>query len=223
MTNDFIRANEMLQTFKGESFAKTVAKLENLPIGLVKPQVVTFLKEIVINDDLLRAALLIKRNASRIDEIVHAIGILVALPKILDQDEQVQSLSLAAGNTGKKFDLETSKRIAEFTFIEWQGGPEVIRQNKIFKDFYFLAEEETIRIRELYVVGTDQAIKFFTSQRQIPQILKGNAKLGDSFRQRYGNMFKFVSEYYETKKNAVIIKDVRHYLPLQTKLFFLDR
>ena len=43
------------------------------------------------------AALLVKRSAGQINVIVHAVGILVALPKILEPGELVQSLSLAAG------------------------------------------------------------------------------------------------------------------------------
>ena len=46
--------------------------------------------------------------------IVHAVGILVALPKILEPGELVQSLSLGAGNTGRAHDLETDRRIDEF-------------------------------------------------------------------------------------------------------------
>jgi hypothetical protein len=43
--------------------------------------------------------------------------------------------------TGRSFDLETSYRVAvaELKFIRWQGGPESIRQNQLFKDFYLLA------------------------------------------------------------------------------------
>ena len=66
--------------------------------------------------------MLIKHNSSQINEIVHSLGILLSLPKILEEGEKVESMSLAAANTGKGFDLETSERIAEFTFIEWQGS-----------------------------------------------------------------------------------------------------
>jgi hypothetical protein len=165
-----------------------------------------------------QAAMLIKRNASQINEIVHALGILLTLPYILEENELVESLSLAAGNTGKDFDLKTNKRIAEFTFIQWKGGTEVIRQNKIFKDFYFLAEEETSKIRELYVVGTEHVLKFFNSKRSIRQILDGNAKLGNSYRERYGTQFQVVSEYYQTKKNVVCIKDVSSNLDMNNDI-----
>ena len=60
-------------------------------------------------------------------------------------------MSLGAGNTGRAFDLETNKRIAEFKFIRWQGGPEAIRQNALFKDFYFMAEHAGVKRKYLYV------------------------------------------------------------------------
>jgi len=210
--NDLIRATELLQLFRGKSFPDTVSAIEKSFVGASKATISPLLTKKSLNDDLLNAALLIKRNASQIDEIVHALGILLALPSILDQNERIESLSLAAGNTGKGFDLETDKRIAEFTFIQWQGGPEVIRQNKIFKDFYFLSEAETSKQRELYVIGTDHASKFFNSRRSLRQILDGNAKLGNSFRERYGTKFRIVNEYYQTKKNVVCIKDIRSHL-----------
>ncbi len=78
--------------------------------------------------------------------------LLISLPSILNDGERVEAMSLAAGNTGKGFDLETSERIAEFTFIEWKGGPDVIRKNKVFKDFYFLAEADTGKEKELYPI-----------------------------------------------------------------------
>ena len=53
--------------------------------------------------------------------------------------------------TGRSFDLETSCRVAvaEFKFIRWQGDPESIRQNQLFKDFYLLARSsvEAISLR----------------------------------------------------------------------------
>jgi hypothetical protein len=212
--NDLLaNASEVLQLFKGDSLSDNVAKLERDFVGASGSSVSLLLTRNVLTADLLAAALLIKRSASQINEIVHSLGILLALPSILDSDERVEALSLAAGNTGKNFDLQTDKRIAEFTFIEWQGGPEVIRQNKVFKDFYFLAEAETDKVRELYVIGTQYVAKFFNSNRAIPRILAGNAKLGESFRARYGTQYSVVREYYRTKKEIVRIKDVTPYLP----------
>ncbi|RXK53900.1 hypothetical protein ESB00_17785 [Oleiharenicola lentus] len=164
--------------------------------------------------EVLLAALLVKKHSSQINEIVHALGILLALPSILEKGERVESLSLGAGNTGKGFDLETNRRIAEFTFIQWQGGSEVIRQNKIFKDFFFLAEAETDKTRELYTIGTEWPMKFFKSGRRLANILAGNAKLGTAFRRKYPKTFEHVREYYGSKKEVVAVMDLCEHLPV---------
>jgi len=212
--NDLVRASELLKEFKGESLRKRVSRLEGALAAKDGVSLESFLAREHIGRELLAAALLVKHASSQINEIVHALGIVLALPSILADNERVESLSLAAGNTGKGFDVETSRRVAEFTFIEWQGGPEVMRQNKVFKDFYFLAEADTSKRKELYAVGTSHVLAFLNSGRAIPQILKGNAKLGNSFRERYGGQFAVVRDYYQTKKGVVRIKDIRTHLAL---------
>ena len=211
--DDLIAASKMLQGFKEKSLKKTVSDLEKKFVGTGKDDSASVLSSCAVTTDLLRAALLVKHASSQIDEIMHTLGILLCLPKMLLDDEVVESLSLAAGNTGRVFDLKTTHRVAEFTFIEWKGGSEVIRQNKVFKDFFFLAEEDTPKRRELYVVGTDMPLKFLKSRRAIDRILAGNAKLGGSFRSRHGDRFKVVCDYYLANKDKVEVKDVRELLP----------
>jgi hypothetical protein len=46
--------------------------------------------------------------------IVDDVGIIVALPKILEPGELVQSRSFGAGNTGRAHDLENDRRIDGF-------------------------------------------------------------------------------------------------------------
>jgi hypothetical protein len=86
---------------------------------------------------------LVKRLAREINVVIHALGILLCLPHILEPEETIEYVSLGAGNTGRAFDLETNKRIAEFKFSRWQGGAEAIRQNSLFKDFYCMAEYDS--------------------------------------------------------------------------------
>lgn len=112
----------LLEGFQSGSLREAVRKLEQRLAGLTKAEAPDRLGQLGVSMELLLAALLIKKQAGQINEIVHAIGILLALPHILEEGEIVKELSLAAGNTGKDFDLETNKRIAEFTFIRWQGG-----------------------------------------------------------------------------------------------------
>jgi hypothetical protein len=78
---------------------------------------------------------------------IHALGILLALPEILEVlevGEVVEELSLGAGNTGRAFDLVTNVRVAEFKFIKWRGGAEAIRQNGLFVDVFHLACSEVV-------------------------------------------------------------------------------
>ena len=188
--------------------------MEGKLVGAQKRDTSAILTGNQIDLDILLAAMLIKKSSSQIDEIVHAIGILLALPSILREGERVESLSLAAGNTGKGFDLETDQRIAEFTFIQWQGGSEVIRQNKILKDFYFLAEEDTSKEKELYTIGTYYPEKFFRSKRSLPKILEGNAKLGDAFRKRYGTQYEKVRDYCIPRIELVALRDICVHIPI---------
>jgi hypothetical protein len=212
-----LEASALLDSFRGDSLRKAVAKVERKLVGLTKVEAPGQIGQLGVRMELMIAALLIKQHSSQINEIVHAIGILLALPHILEESETVESLSLCAGNTGKNFDLETSKRVAEFTFIQWQGGSEVIRQNKIFKDFYFLAEAKTDKRRELYVIGTTYPSKFFVGGRAIPQILKGNGKLGKAFQAAHHDNVKTVRDYYMPRKHLVAIRDLTEIIPALAK------
>jgi hypothetical protein len=100
-----------------------------------------------IDETLLKGALTIKKLAAQVNVVIHAVGILVALPHILGRNERIESISLGAGNTGRDHDLVTDRQIAEFKFIEWRGGPESIRQNVLFIDLFNLASAKTKRRR----------------------------------------------------------------------------
>ena len=206
-------ASALLESFRAGSLRDSVARLENKLVGLTKADAPSQLGELGVSMELMLAALLIKRHAGQINEIVHAIGILLALPHILEDGEVVEGLSLAAGSAGKEFDLETTKRVAEFTFIRWQGGSEVVRQNKVFKDFFFLAEAETDKLRELYVVRTTHPSKFLESGRALPQILNGNSKLGKGFLGRHGDGMETVRDDFLPRKHLVSIRDLGEIIP----------
>lgn len=216
--SDLLKALGLLAAFHAGSLKRSVARVEARLTGSTHQTIQSHLAELGINVELLLAAMLVKKNSAQINEIVHAIGILVALPKILEEEEIIESLSLAAGNSGKGFDLETSHRIAEFTFIQWQGGAEVIRQNKILKDFYFLAEADTNKRRELYVIGVKHPQKFFESGRSLAAILKGNNKLGTSFGAKHGDSYRKVRDYYDSRRHLVAIRDLGSIIPSLLRL-----
>lgn len=158
------------------------------------------------------SAISIKKLAGQINVIIHAAGILCSLPAILKSGEVVESVSLGAGNTGRQFDLETNLRVAEYKFIDWQGGSESIRQNGIFKDFHSLAEFETRKSKHLYVVGTNHPLKFLTGGRALTSVLSRYPNIFADIAKKYGSGVSRVSDYYELKKAEVEIRDISPYI-----------
>ena len=114
----------LVESFKKDSLASSLSVLENNFQGIYRDDCEALLAAQGIDLSLMFAALALKQAASQVNEIVHAVGIMLALPHILENGEVVETLSLGAGNTGKPFDVETNLRIAEFKFIDWEGGPE---------------------------------------------------------------------------------------------------
>jgi hypothetical protein len=207
-------AIDSVRRFGGESLPKAVAAIQKNASKLHKAGIQSLLNQSDITPAILHSAFAVKRLAGQINEVVHAVGIFIALPSTMVRGEEVVEVSLAAGNTGQQFDLVATHRVADFTFITWKGGPEVIRQNKIFKDFFFLAEEPTEKVKELYVLGPELPLKFFASNRALPPILKGNAKLGRRFAEVYADArFETVSDYFRVKQDIVRIRDVTPFLP----------
>ena len=205
---DFNDIMERIQEFKTESLTSKISVLEKSLVGANNRSAANLLKEVGVDDELMEGALIIKQVAGEINVIIHTLGILHYLPDILKDGEEVEYLSLGAGNTGKNFDLETNLCVAEFKFINWRGGAEVIRQNKLFEDFYKLAEYESEKEKYLFLLGLDIPLKFLTGQRALNSVLSKNVKMRNEFFSKYGERFSVVREYYEFKKHAVKLVDL---------------
>jgi hypothetical protein len=149
---------------------------------------------------------------------VHALGMLLCLPELLAEHERIEAVSLGAGNTGKAFDLETNRRVAEFTFIDWKGGPEAIRKQKLFKDFYLLAESTTEKDRYLYFLGDKHAPKVFQSRSPCKGMLRKFAELQHRFVEAYGATMT-VRDYYDTKRRLVALRNLERDAPLAACVF----
>jgi len=210
---DLVKSTKRIQDFEGGSLKVRIAKLETEFEGVNKNKSKLLCSKNGIDDTLLQSAIVLKKAFGQVNVVIHAIGVIILLPKILHSREVIESLSLGAGNTGKKFDLETNLRVAEFKFIHWKGGAESIRQNSLFKDFFYLAEESTNKKRCLYVIGLDQPLKFLRGDRAITSVLSRNAKLSNDFRNKYRTRFRIVSEYYNYRKHLVEIIDINQVMP----------
>ncbi len=207
------KAARRVKKFEAGSLTERLSTLESSFQGIGVKQAKELCVTHNLNSKLLSASYDLKKLASQINVVIHAVGILASLPSILNKGEKIQYLSLGAGNTGKKFDLETNNRIAEFKFIHWKGGAEAIRQNSLFKDFFGLAEEKTEKKKYLYVLGTEIPAKFFHGKRKLSSIMSRNIALQKEFRVLYGESFSYINEYYEFRKNEVQLKDLTPILP----------
>lgn len=204
---------QAVQTFQDENLGKRIANIEFLLKDADASKVQAALSLLGIGESLFDAALTLKSAAGQINVIIHAVGVLLTVQKILVPDELVQDLSLGAGNTGKPFDLETTQRVAEFKFIHWRGGSETIRQNALFKDFYLLAEYDTPKEKELYVIGTEHPLKFLQSTRSLASVMSRHNKLWDQFQRRYQDRFGTVSDYYSFRKGDVHLRNLLDLFP----------
>jgi hypothetical protein len=109
--------------------------------------------------------------------------------------------------------LETNLRVAEFKFIHWQGGPESIRQNALFKDLFEMAEYETHKEKYLYVLGTAHSERFLNGRRALSSVLSRNEALRRKFNEKFGDQYRTVREYYLARKERVVIQDIAPFVP----------
>jgi hypothetical protein len=98
----------------------------------------------------------------------------------------ISYVSLGAGNTGRKVDLETDLRIAEFEFVRWQGGRKASDKHSLFKGFYEMAESATLKGKFLCVLGTEHVDKLFNGVRAISSVLSRHVRLRNEFSEKHG-------------------------------------
>lgn len=206
-------AREVVAFGVGPELTARIGGIEAGLSGCTPDQVAAILASQEVDPGLLASALRVKALSGQINVLIHAAGILAALPSILDDGEVIESLSLGAGNTGKAHDLETSLRIAEFKLIEWRGGAEAIRQNNLFQDVFNLASVETAKRRQLYVLGTEHPLRFLGNKRALASVLSKNASLARRFHDLHGASFKTVNEYWATVEDRVEIVDLYEFIP----------
>jgi hypothetical protein len=209
---ELVEAIAALNLFSGQDLGQTLSRIELAIEGATGDSCPPLLLEHHVQHDALAAAGLVKRLAGQVNVVIHALGILLCLPEVLRPGEVIESISLGAGNTGKPFDLETNRRVAEFKFIAWQGGPEAIRQNSLFKDFYYLIEYDSTKSKHLYVLGTEFPLKFLNSRRALESVLSKNVAFHEEFRSKYPD-YRVVRDYYLPRRNQVLIEDVSLMLP----------
>ena len=206
-------AAQQLQDFQRGDLTGRLASLESAFRDQPRDSACSLCEKNGIVPALLQAAFIFKGVAGQVNVLIHALGILTALPHILLDCEVVQDLSLGAGNTGRPFDLETTRRIAEFKFINWRGGAEAIRQNSVFKDFFRLAEADSAKKRYLYLLELDRPLRFFNGRRALSSVLSRDEALRRDFAAMYGQRFSIVREYFLHRRERVELCDLTKLVP----------
>jgi TDG/mug DNA glycosylase family protein len=207
-TTGLPEALDALRAFAGgTSPTGTIASIQTQLQEKTRRQVSNFLARQAITDDLLTSALLVKDMASQIDVTVHAVGILLSLPYILEPGERIELLSLGAGNTPGGHDLVTDMRIAEFKFTRWRGR-DAGRQNHLFVDLFNLASADTDKLRCLYVVGIEAPLRFLEGRRSVASVLGKHATVATRFQRLHGEKYATVGDYYRSVADRVEIIDL---------------
>lgn len=209
---DLANAIGALQQFTGSKIGDRLALLEHRLEGATGEHCHGRNALEGATSEALIAAGTIKDVVGQINVIIHALGMLLCLPHILEPAETIEYVSLGAGNTGKAFDLETDQRVAEFKFIRWRGGTETIRQNSLFKDFFNLAEAQTPKRKFLYVLGTEHALRFLKGRRALASVLNVSA-VREAFYRTVGADYSRVGEYFASRRDRVEIVDLSPYIP----------
>jgi len=204
---------DLLNKAFSPSLTVFIRQIEDEMASTVGKGVQKYLEKVGVSSDVLTAALSLKRIAGQLNVVIHALGILITLPYMLDADEVVESLSLGAGNTGKAHDLVTDRRIAEFKFIQWRGGSESIRQNNVFKAFLYLLWDTGRTKRQLFLTGTEEAVNFLQGGRALSSVLSKDHATRTRFETRYGNQYLTVGQFYKEHHTKVEIIDLRKLVP----------
>lgn len=153
-----------LLSFLDQPLTQTIAQLENALAGCETEDVADIVGEYGLTTRLLAAALVVRERLGRMNDVIHAAAIAVALPEILEPGETLQHPSLGAGNDpSRPFDLKTDLRLAEITLGRWRGA-DAMRKRQLFKDLVHLAAEPSARLRHLFVLGPEP-IDFLTTSR----------------------------------------------------------
>lgn len=127
-----------------------------------------------LGDELLRGAMAVTRAIGDLYALVHAAGMLAAMREILDDDEEIESLSLGAGASGQP-DLVTSKRVAEFKFQRWNGN-DGARERELVADVIRLATDPSGRDRCLYLLDKSRPLAWLQSNKRNLKSLLGKTR-----------------------------------------------
>ncbi|MEV6829100.1 hypothetical protein [Amycolatopsis sp. NPDC051102] len=201
---------DLHEFFGQEDLSSRVSRLEDRLEGADRETVVERVAPEGLTDALLRGALLVRQHAGRVNDLIHAAMIVRALPKILEPGERiVRRPSLASGNDGgRKFDLETDRRVAEFKAAQWKGR-DTMRKRLLVADLVSLVLERGDRRAELYVLGSPPIDYLRTSTSTVEWALgRSSPHLRQAYEQRFGSAALTVGQFTAGPAADVVLRDL---------------
>lgn len=203
-----------LAAFLGaEPFTAKIAQLEHDLVGARARDISGITSASGIDRTLLHQALTARQHLGRINDLIHAAAISLALPDLLEEGERLLRPSLAAGNDpSRPFDIETDRRVAEFKLARWQG-PDAMRKRQVFKDLVNLAADATGRRAELYVLGPRPVRFLRTSSSPASWALDRARRERELFETRFGSLSMSVGSFTQTAATHVSLIDLEQRLP----------
>lgn len=211
--NDLVEAVSVLAGFIGDdSLTSTIAELERALEGAASEDIHGLLEGADMQPKLLPAALLVRDRLGRINDVVHASAIALALPALLEPGEILRRPSLAAGNDpSRPFDVETDRRIAEFKLARWRGS-DAARKRSTFKDLVHLAADESGKAAQLYVRG-QLPVRFLSQAASSAEWALERPSNRKLFGERFGDLSMSIASFTGGPGAHVEIIDLEDRLP----------
>ena len=160
------------------------------------------------------ASLLVREELGKLSDLIHATGIALALPHLLEPSEVLKTPSLAAGNDpGRLYDIETNVRAAEFKFARWTNGGNGGREKDLFNDVVLLAQAPKSLRAEVYVRGPRPA-RFLAGRASARKQLKRSQAVLAVFDAQVGDPEITVAAYVSAYAGRVRVIDLEQAVPL---------
>jgi hypothetical protein len=189
----------------GVPLTDTIAELGYALEGQDMTAIAGVLDDRGVAGDVLEAALFARQRLGRISDVIHAVAIALALPRLLEPGETVRRPSLAAGNDpSRPFDVETGQRIAEFKLGRWDGH-DAMRKRQLFKDLVHLAADRSGRSAELYVVGERPLLFLDTTRASAAWALNRFPATTRLFEQQFGDLNVTIADFRRAHADVRVI------------------
>jgi hypothetical protein len=183
-----------------------IGSLEHSLDGATSREAVDATAALDIDPALLRASVLTRENLGRLNDLIHAVGISLLIPHILQDDERITNRpSLAAGNDPTRpYDLETDRRVAEFKFAVWTGS-DAMRKRQTFKDFVHLAADTSGRRAVLYVIGSRPISFLRTTRSSAAWGLDRSPATRQLFTDQFGDLSVPIGEFVNEQSHVEVV------------------